>query len=262
VESETLGVTAPHPFWVSNRTQPGFIPAGELRAGDELRLANGGQAIVTANTQEAAPLGETFTTYNFEVADFHTYFAGRSEVWVHNDSLADCQRAFSLWKVLMERNGGNHWQAMRSLFVRLGNRPNRIIELLDLRQAVYKDVLKAKHPNGMAVYPNRLGDKPPGMRLKSVYSLKKTSGHHEADFIVTKSGELRVGRGHPYLADGDEVIAAGRATFNNGKLVILNNWSGHYLPTGVDPGIPNGAWLSHGFDEAVDLYKETLTPKW
>jgi hypothetical protein len=52
------------------------VPAGELQAGDELRLANGGQAIVTANTRETAPLGETFTTYNFEVADFHTYFAG------------------------------------------------------------------------------------------------------------------------------------------------------------------------------------------
>jgi hypothetical protein len=106
MESETLGVTAPHPFWVSNRSQPGFAPAGELRAGDELRLANGGRAIVTANTPETAPLGETFTTYNFEVADFHTYFAGRGEVWVHNTGKGPCELILSIYKHFRSRASG------------------------------------------------------------------------------------------------------------------------------------------------------------
>ncbi|MFO1440189.1 MAG: polymorphic toxin-type HINT domain-containing protein [Verrucomicrobiaceae bacterium] len=108
---ETLGVTAPHPFWVSSRSKPGFVPAGELRAGDELHLANGGEAIVTANTRETAPLGETFTTYNFEVADFHTYFAGRSEVWVHNKG-HPCKKVLSIYKRFRERGHGP-WEAFK-----------------------------------------------------------------------------------------------------------------------------------------------------
>lgn len=112
VRCETLGVTAPHPFWVSSRSKPGFVPAGELRAGDELRLANGGQAIVTANTRETAPLGETFTTYNFEVADFHTYFAGRSEVWVHNEAVAMCTLARAGIEAMFQKTA-NAWDAFR-----------------------------------------------------------------------------------------------------------------------------------------------------
>ncbi len=112
VHCETLGVTAPHPFWVSSRSKPGFVPAGELRAGDELRLANGGHAIVTANTRETVPLGETFTTYNFEVADFHTYFAGRSEVWVHNEAVAMCQLARAGIEAMFQKTA-NAWDAFR-----------------------------------------------------------------------------------------------------------------------------------------------------
>jgi len=112
LQCETLGVTAPHPFWVSSRSKPGFVPAGELRAGDELRLANGGHAVVTANTRETAPLGETFTTYNFEVADFHTYFAGRSEVWVHNDGVKMCQLARAGIEAMFQKTA-NAWDAFR-----------------------------------------------------------------------------------------------------------------------------------------------------
>ena len=114
VRCETLGVTAPHPFWVSSRSKAGFVPAGELRAGDELSLANGGHAIVTANTRETAPLGETFTTYNFEVADFHTYFAGRSEVWVHNDCPWPIEKAIAAYRVMLDNVGGDRWSAFNN----------------------------------------------------------------------------------------------------------------------------------------------------
>jgi len=33
--------------------------------------------------------GQAQAVYNFEVADFHTYFVGLGEVWVHNSYLAD-----------------------------------------------------------------------------------------------------------------------------------------------------------------------------
>jgi len=47
--------------------------------------------VITDITNEVAPEGKTFTTYNFEVADTHTYFVlqegkvdGSFAVWVHN----------------------------------------------------------------------------------------------------------------------------------------------------------------------------------
>ena len=53
--------------------------------GDELRLASGEPALVAEVREEDAREGESFTTYNFEVANYHTYFAGAKGVWVHND---------------------------------------------------------------------------------------------------------------------------------------------------------------------------------
>jgi hypothetical protein len=52
------------------------------------------------SVQHAAP-GTTFTTYTFEVADFHTYFVGGDGVWVHNTGAGPnpvCEKALSIYK--------------------------------------------------------------------------------------------------------------------------------------------------------------------
>lgn len=105
--SETLGVTGPHPFWVSNREQPGFVMAEELQTGDVLFISGGHQAVVTSKVLEHAPLGETFTTYNFEVEDYHTYFVGEAEVWVHNTSPRSCQEALEMFAEMLEHFSNN-----------------------------------------------------------------------------------------------------------------------------------------------------------
>ena len=73
----TLGVTPEHPFWV---VEKGWVQAGDLLPGDELFTSRGGWLRVTGSTWRP----ETATVYNFEVADFHTYFAGEAQAWVHN----------------------------------------------------------------------------------------------------------------------------------------------------------------------------------
>lgn len=50
------------------------------------------------------------------------------------------------------------------------------------------------------------------------------------DYIVKADGEILVGRKHSFLSQGSDVLAAGELKFNNGKLVDINNLSGHYLP--------------------------------
>ena len=81
---ETISGTGSHPWYVLTPGRVGFVPARELQAGDILSLRDGTRAWVTDKTREVAPPGQTFTTYNFAVADHHTYFAGEGGVWVHN----------------------------------------------------------------------------------------------------------------------------------------------------------------------------------
>ena len=73
---ETIETTREHPFYVQNR---GFVKAGELGIGSSIVTRAGPTVQLVATTAGAAQ-----TVYNFEVADYHTYFVGQGEVWVHN----------------------------------------------------------------------------------------------------------------------------------------------------------------------------------
>ena len=82
IKNETIACTGEHPFYVVERRA--FIPAKQLSIGETFSLINGRTVRVTnLATQDANP-GETFTTYNIEVEDHHTYFVSRSGAWVHN----------------------------------------------------------------------------------------------------------------------------------------------------------------------------------
>jgi hypothetical protein len=76
-----IGTTGEHPFFARGR---GWVPACELRAGDEVRLLEPGWVAVEG--LESA--GRHETVYNLEIEDDHTYFVGGEEwgcaVWVHN----------------------------------------------------------------------------------------------------------------------------------------------------------------------------------
>jgi hypothetical protein len=76
--------TANHPFWVNNTRT--WVNAGDLEAGDHLRIADGTQAQVTGTLAH----DETTSVYNLTVQDLHTYYvlAGTTPVLVHN---ADCE---------------------------------------------------------------------------------------------------------------------------------------------------------------------------
>ncbi|MCI0571578.1 MAG: Hint domain-containing protein, partial [Myxococcaceae bacterium] len=75
---ETLGVTLEHPFWVEGQ---GWTEARWLTPGSRIRTAR--QAWMT--TESVAETLQRATVYNFEVADFHTYFVGAHQAWVHNN---------------------------------------------------------------------------------------------------------------------------------------------------------------------------------
>lgn len=65
-----------------------WVSASDLKAGDRVVLAQIGgltegvkYGIVKAVKTEES---ESYTTYNFEVEDYHTYFVGKTSVCVHN----------------------------------------------------------------------------------------------------------------------------------------------------------------------------------
>ncbi len=79
IGDETITVTPEHPFWVEGT---GWVEAGKLAAGDKVARAEGDPATIVSVTRER--LQSPQDVYNFEVAEFHTYFVASAGVWVHN----------------------------------------------------------------------------------------------------------------------------------------------------------------------------------
>ena len=80
VNGEEIETTPTHPFWVENK----WVIADKLKAGDILTLADG--TTCTIDRVYAEFTNKAITVYNFEVAEFHTYYVTDTGVLVHNAS--------------------------------------------------------------------------------------------------------------------------------------------------------------------------------
>ena len=76
---EAIAATLEHPFWVKGA---GWTGASDLKEGDVVELANGGEASISLIER----LAERQSVFNFAVDGFHTYYIGELGVWVHNAS--------------------------------------------------------------------------------------------------------------------------------------------------------------------------------
>ncbi len=99
---ETLTTTANHPFYSLDTKS--FIHADQLDESSRVASADGQPLTVTAISRRAASEGETFTTYNIEVAGSHTYFVGRQRAWVHNTS-TPCKVAMKRFTDVLDELG-------------------------------------------------------------------------------------------------------------------------------------------------------------
>ena len=87
INGEKITTTETHPFYVNKK---GFVEAGKLKPGEELVDVNNN--IVKIEEYSVEITKEPTPVYNFQVEDFHTYFVGENEIWVHN---AECTVEFS-----------------------------------------------------------------------------------------------------------------------------------------------------------------------
>ena len=81
-DDTTIETTGAHPFWVANK---GWKLAGDL--GLEMTLH--GLASDAPSIRSIERKHELTTVFNFEVLEFHNYFAGETAVLVHNETLDD-----------------------------------------------------------------------------------------------------------------------------------------------------------------------------
>ena len=77
-----LTVTDDHPFWVKDQ---GWVASAKLQAGMQLQDRQGQWHEVIG----WSALEHRGTTFNFEVADDHTFFVGEEGFWVHNGGPCD-----------------------------------------------------------------------------------------------------------------------------------------------------------------------------
>ena len=84
INGEVITSTQTHPYYVVGQ---GWTLAGNLRAGDILVMLNGEKVVLELVQHEI--LETPVTTYNFEVADFHTYYVGDATVLAHNRCILD-----------------------------------------------------------------------------------------------------------------------------------------------------------------------------
>lgn len=102
VNGEEIVCTPEHPFYSPVK---GWTAASKLRAGDVLVTVNGEYVILEKIQHEL--LESPKTTYNFEVAGFHTYYVGNTSLLVHNSCRGEAVK--KAWKAEADnvRNGGS-----------------------------------------------------------------------------------------------------------------------------------------------------------
>ena len=88
INNEEIITTFDHPFYVKGK---GFLNATNLWIGAELISMNG-KSLVVENIFKEYLEEKTVKVYNFKVDDYHTYFVGNNNIWVHN---ADCTIEFN-----------------------------------------------------------------------------------------------------------------------------------------------------------------------
>ena len=78
-DDEQIEASGGHPFWIAGK---GWVRARDLKADAPLHAVDGSRLVGSVERTRKAE------TYNLIVADFHTYFVGKSMVLSHDNSIA------------------------------------------------------------------------------------------------------------------------------------------------------------------------------
>ncbi len=79
---ETLTTTDSHPFYLKDK---GWVEASVLKVGDQV-MASDSKWLIVHHSERREQIAPAF---NLEVSEDHTFFVGRSKLWVHNQFKID-----------------------------------------------------------------------------------------------------------------------------------------------------------------------------
>jgi RHS repeat-associated protein len=96
-QPETIVATPEHPF---HATGIGWVGAGHLKPGEHIDDLTGAALVVRSVAAETG----TQTVYNLDVANFHTYFVGKDQAWVHNAC-----NPFTIGAKILKQMGARGW---------------------------------------------------------------------------------------------------------------------------------------------------------
>ncbi|WP_260405507.1 HINT domain-containing protein [Paenibacillus sp. 598K] len=86
IGNEVIEATAEHPFWLDGK---GWTFVKDLKVVDLLVSSDGTKLAIDKIEKEPREA----TVYNFEVADFHSYFVSNLGIWVHNCALQNVYKS-------------------------------------------------------------------------------------------------------------------------------------------------------------------------
>ena len=87
-ENREIGLQQEHESYITLSEK--WVSACKLKSGDKVLLSDDEYGIIVSVKIEELETPET--TYNFEVADFHTYFVGENPLCVHNAGCGDYKK--------------------------------------------------------------------------------------------------------------------------------------------------------------------------
>ena len=261
VSGRLFGTTEEHPFYVVGK---GWRCAGTLEYGDLLSSHNACPGVIESLRRE-----ETLTTvYNLRVADWHTYFVGCEEwgfsVSAHN---ADYEWFVHDSQVFLRDAEG---KLIRTPYTEANLQKmmgDARLTRIEPPAKINPDRFLNQQPfEVLGPHPQRVPDP------AHTFSKRGTTGRY--DYVVLEDGSLVVGEsipgaGHANLAQGNPVKAAGVIEFQNGKVVYIDNASGHFIPIGgkakfsaldafekIGVEIPTASYIEKRWNDVDKIWEE------
>ena len=163
-DKEEIITTELHPFYVEGL---GFVQAGCLQEGYELVCLDGGKETITDVRVEW--LEEPVEVYNFEVADYHTYFVGDGDVLVHNT----CANP-----------SGDNTNSTKPI-----NRPSSKKIKIDMDEVISGHTStgqRARQSQVKDLFPDRMNERVIEKEIRSAYGNAKQVGGSQYDGVNTR----------------------------------------------------------------------------
>jgi hypothetical protein len=210
-------VTAEHPYYVLNKAK--FVPVKALEAGDLFRDFKGNELVFHGARRFMAKPDDPFTVYNFEVANQHTYFAGKEGVLVHNMCSAGVQKYASVFETLLKKPQAIFDTATEELLALLKN--DRALAETDYIDAVSYATLRKANQGAHMPRPMPWRDQHnyvPDPRL-----VEEAKAHRVEKGLLTREGmnrnvavaKVKVNGETKFLAEANQPFADGSGSLHS-----------------------------------------------